>query len=100
MEKGYEIPIMVSPAFDEPSVGAFKRLGMDLVGNATWLAYYWAKQETSRAAVTALESLILEWPFDVIRINGTSPEEIEENKFKYAVNMMAGAERLRDSCGA
>ena len=43
--------------------------------------------------------MILDWPFDVICIEGDSPEEVEENKFKYAVNMMAGVERLRDFVG-
>ena len=43
--------------------------------------------------------MILDWPFDVICIEGASPEEVEENKFKYAVNMMAGVERLRDFVG-
>eukprot|EP00959_Pyramimonas_sp_CCMP1952_P373588 7824085-Pyramimonas_sp.AAC.1 len=50
-------------------------------------------------AVTALEELILDWPFDFIHIGGGAAEEIEENKFKWAVNTSARAERLRDIFG-
>ena len=99
VERGFEIPIMISGAFPEPNIGAFKRLGLDVVVDAVWLAYFWAKEESSIEAVTALEALILDWPFDVIYIKGTSPEEIEENKFKWAVNMTARVERLRDFVG-
>ena len=72
---------------------------MDVVVNAVWLAYFWAKQEGSSDAATALEELILDWPFDFIRIQGSSTEEIEENTFKWAINMTARAERLRDFVG-
>jgi hypothetical protein len=58
-----------------------------------------AKQEGSKDAATALEELILDWPFDFVLIEGNSDEEIEENKFKYAVNMTARHERLRDFVG-
>ena len=34
VEKGFEIPIMIGKAFREPEIGAFKRLGMDVVVNA------------------------------------------------------------------
>ena len=50
-------------------------------------------------AATALEGLILDWPFDFILIQGSSTEEIEENKFKWSVNMTARVERLRDFIG-
>ena len=96
VEKGFEIPIMIVSSFSEPDIGKFKRLGMDVVVNAVWLAYFWAKQEGSSDAATALEELILDWPFDFIHIQGSSTEEIEENKFKWAVNMTARVERLRD----
>jgi hypothetical protein len=99
VEKGFEIPIMIASSFSEPEIGKFKRLGMDVVVNAVWLAYFWAKQEGASDAVTALEELILDWPFDFIHIGGDSPEEIEENKFKWAVNMTARVERLRDFIG-
>ena len=57
------------------------------------------KKEGSQDAATALEALILDWPFDFIAIQGSTPEEIEENKFKWAVNMTARVERLRDFVG-
>ena len=101
VEKGFEIPIMVSSVnqFVAPDLGKFKRLAMDVVVNAAWLALYWAKSEGSREAVTALEELILDWPFDFIHIKGATAEEIEENKFKWAVNASARTERLRDFVG-
>ena len=99
VEKGFEIPIMIAKLFPEPELGKFKRLGMDVVVNAVWLAYYWAKKEGSTEAATALEELILDWPFDFIGIEGDTTEEIEENKFKWAVNMSARVERLRDFVG-
>ena len=99
VEKGFEIPIMVTSPFKELEIGKFKRLGLDVVVNAVWLAYYWAKQEGSRQAVTALEKLIIDWPFDLVHIQGNSTEEIEENKFKRTVNMTARVERLRDYVG-
>ena len=58
--------------------------------------YYLAKRECSRQAVTALEGLILDWPFGFIHIPGGLTEEIEANKSKWGVNMSARAERLRD----
>ena len=63
----------------KPDLGKFKRLGMDVVVNAVWLAYFWAKQEGDPEAVTALETLILDGPFDFILIEGNSNEEIEVN---------------------
>ena len=45
VEKGFEIPIMTNKLFPEPELGKFKRLGMDVVVNAVWLAYYWAKKK-------------------------------------------------------
>ena len=99
VEKGFEIPILIGSSFSEPDIGKFKRLGMDVVVNAVWLAFFWAKQEGSSDAATALEQLILDWPFDFIHIQGSSTEEIEENKFKWAVNMTARVERLRDFVG-
>ena len=78
VEKGFEIPMMITSTFVEPDIGKFKRLGMDVVVNAVWLAYFWAKQEGSSDAATALEELILDWPFDFIHIQGSSTEEIEE----------------------
>ena len=58
VEKGFEIPIMITNSFAAPDIGKFKRLRMDVVVNAVWLAYYWAKKEGTGPAVTALEKLI------------------------------------------
>ena len=82
-----------------PQLGAFKRLGMDVVVNAVWLAYYWAKTKKDAEAVSALRALILDWPMDFILITGDSPEEIEEKKFTWQVNMQAKTERLRSFVG-
>ena len=68
VERGFEIPIMLTSGFVKPDLGKFKRLGMDVVVNAVWLAYFWAKQEGNTEAATALETLILDWPFDFILI--------------------------------
>ena len=99
VERGFEIPIMITRSWKEPGIGKFTRLGMDIVVNALCLAYFLAKQEGSKEAVTALEVLILDWPFDFILIEGSSDEELEENKFKWSVNMTARVERLRDFVG-
>ena len=101
VEKGFEIPIMITNAAQNvvPQLGKFKRLGGDVVVNAIWLAYYWAKMEGNRAALAALENLILDWPFDFVHIAGNTTEEIDENKFKWGVNAAARHERLREFCG-
>jgi hypothetical protein len=99
VERGYEIPIAILATTATDELGNWKRLGMDIVVNATWLAYYWAVEDGNDVAVSALEALILDWPFDFIRISGTTPDEIEENMFKYAVNVSARSERLRDFIG-
>ena len=73
---------------------------MDVVVNAVWLAYYWlVSEQDSDRAVSALESLILDWPMDFVLITGETAEEIEEKKFTYAVNMSAKVERLRNFIG-
>ena len=38
VEKGFEIPIMVTSPFKELEIGKFKRLGLDVAVNAVWLA--------------------------------------------------------------
>ena len=48
VEKGFEIPIRVTEQYAPPELGKFKRLGMDVVVNAVWLAYYWAKKKAPR----------------------------------------------------
>ena len=59
-------------------LGSFKRLGLSIAVNATWLAYDWAKLEGNRDAIEALEKLILDWPMDFFHIQGNTDEEREE----------------------
>ena len=59
----------------------------------------WAKKEKNREVGAALQSLILDWPMDFVLIEGSTPEEIEENKFLWGVNLSAKVERLRDFIG-
>ena len=99
VERGFEIPFCVTNAYAVPELGKFTRLGMDVVVNAVWLAYYWAKKEKNREVGAALQSLILDWPMDFVLIQGSTPEEIEENKFLWGVNLSANVERLRDFIG-
>ena len=99
VEKGYEIPICITSLGVIPEIGKFRRLGMCVVVNAVWLAYAWAKDEQNEKAIADLEHLILDWPMDFIRIEGNSPEEIEENSFKWTANMSAKHERLREFVG-
>ena len=74
VEKGFELPIVVLATATIPEIGKLKRLGMDIVVNAFWLAYFWAKQDGSKDAVTALEKLCLDWPFDFSLIVGNSKQ--------------------------
>ena len=62
--KWYNIPIALTSTTTEPGKGEFRRLGMDAAVNGTWLAYKWAIEDGNAAAKAALESLILNWPFD------------------------------------
>ena len=43
--------------------------------------------------------LILDWPMDFVLIEGSTPEEVEQNKFVWGLNMSAKIERLRDMVG-
>ena len=56
VERGYEIPICITDTAAVPELGNFKRLGMDCVVNAVWLAYYWATVEGNNDAVSALNT--------------------------------------------
>jgi len=93
---GFEIPICVTDATVVPELGKFKRWAMDVVVNAARLAFWWAKTEKSAEAASALKNHILDWPMAFVFIRGNTPEEAEENKFKWAVHMSAKVERLRD----
>ena len=48
VERGYEIPIGITSESPMPDFGSFKRLAMDIVVNAVWLALFWARQEGTR----------------------------------------------------
>ena len=99
VERGFEIPICITDLNTIPTPGEFKRLGMDVVVNAVWLALSWAIKEANATVVSQLKALILDWPMDFVLIQGSTPEEVEENKFKWAVNMSAAVERLQDFVG-
>ena len=99
VEKGYEIPIAIVDVRSTPEFGNFERLGMDVFVNATWLALYFAKVDEDAEAATAIRSLILDWPFDYFHIAGTTAEEQEENKFKWACNMSSRVEKIREFVG-
>ena len=98
MPRGYEIPISINSKEAEPEKGKFRRLGLDVAVNATWLAMYWALVEGNKQAEAALDKLILDWPFDFHLFEGTE-EVVEEKIMKYIVNLPAAVERLRDFCG-
>ena len=99
VERGFEIPICITDLNTIPTPGEFKRLGMDVVVNAVWLALSWAIKEANTTVVSQLKALILDWPMDFVLIQGSTPEEVEEKKFKFAVNMSAAVERLQDFVG-
>ena len=77
VEKVYEIPICITDTHAIPELGEFKRLSMDVVVNAVWLALVWAKQEENDEVVSAIQRLILDWPMDLVFISGVSPDEID-----------------------
>ena len=100
VNKNYSIPIMVlGPTATAPVRGQFTRLAQDCFVNATWLAMSWAIKAKDEQAVSDLKKLMLDWPMDFILISGDTPEKINENKFKFAVNLSAQAETLREYVG-
>ena len=96
--RGYNIPIAIHSADVEPQNGKFKRLGIDVAVNGTWLALCWARQEGNEDAADKLKKLILDWPFAFIYFSGDDDER-EEKMLKWMINMPAGIERLRTFCG-
>jgi len=48
VERGFEIPICITDTSAAPELGTFKRLGMDVVVNAVWLALFWARTEKTK----------------------------------------------------
>ena len=97
--RGYEIQIAIVTTATEPPRGKFRRLGLDVVVNATWLAMKWALESGDRAAEAALSNLILDWPFDFILFDETEETTAEAQIMKHIINMPAATERLRDFCG-
>ena len=101
--KFYHIPIALTSTTAEPGKGEFRRLGMDAAVNGTWLAYKWAIEDGDEAAKGALESLILNWPFDFHLFQsdeGESAEaKLEEKILQFMVNIPLETERLRDFFG-
>ena len=73
MPKGYEIPIAIISA-NEPEKGKFRRMGIDVAVNATWLAMMWALEEKNSDAERDLGQLMLDWPFDFYLFEGTEDE--------------------------
>ena len=96
--RGYEIPIAITSCTAEAEKGKFRRLGLDVAVNATWLAMYWALEDKNKEAEKALEKLMLDWPFDFHLFEGTE-EEVEQQIMKHIINLPAATERLRDFCG-
>ena len=94
--RGYEIQIAIITTGTEAEKGHFRRLGLDVVVNATWLAMKWALDSKDSDAEVALTALILDWPFDFILFEGM---EMEAQIMKHIINMPAATERLRDFCG-
>ena len=76
VERGFEIPICTTDTHAVPELGKFKRLGMDVVVGAAWLALFWAISEGNLEAAAALKHLILDWPMDFVFIGGSTPEEL------------------------
>ena len=98
MPRGYEIPIAITSQDAEPEKGKFRRFGLDVAVNATWLAMKWALGDGNKEAEDALEKLMLDWPFDFHLFEGTE-EDVEQQIMKHIINLPASTERLRDFCG-
>ena len=97
----YNIPIALTSTTTEPGKGEFRRLGMDAAVNGTWLAYKWAIEDGNEAAKAALESLILNWPFEfhLFKSDEADSAEVEDKILQFMVNIPLETERLRDFFG-
>ena len=98
MPRGFEIPIAIASREAEPEKGKFRRLGLDVAVNATWLAMKWALGEGNKEAEDALQKLMLDWPFDFHLFEGAE-EDVEQQIMKHIINLPAATERVRDFCG-
>ena len=76
---------------------------MDAAVNGTWLAYKWAIEDGDEAAKAALESLILNWPFDFHLFQSDAADsaapKLEDKILQFMVNIPLETERLRDFFG-
>ena len=76
---------------------------MDAAVNGTWLAYKWAIEDGDEEAKAALESLILNWPFDFHLFQSDAAEsaapKLEDKILQFMVNIPLETERLRDFFG-
>ncbi len=63
VEKGYGIPIAITNCNAIPELGQFKRLGMDPVVNAVWLALHWALEEKTKRLNQLLRNLFWTGPW-------------------------------------
>ena len=101
--KWYNIPIALTSTTTEPGKGEFRRLGMDAAVNGTWLAYKGAIEDGDEAAKAALDSLILNWPFDFhlfqTEAADSAGSKLEDKILQFMVNIPLETERLRDFFG-
>ena len=101
--KWYNIPIVLTSTTTEPGKGEFRRIGMDAAVNGTGLAYKWAIEDGDEAAKAALESLILNWPFDFHLFQSDAADsaapKLEDKILQFMVNIPLETERLRDFFG-
>ena len=69
--------------------------------DGTWLAYKWAIEGGNDAAKVALESLILNWPFDFYLFESADgdAQKLEDKILQLMVNIPLETERLRDFFG-
>ena len=98
------VPIVVTSTETQLEKGKFKRFGMDCIVNGVWLAMYWAMLDEDAAAISALERLLLNWPFDFQLFE--APPEVENREAILAEKILAATanlpletERLRDFFG-
>ena len=94
--RGYEMQIAVVTTANEPTRGNFRRMSLDVVVNATWLAMKWAIESKDAVAEEALSNLITDWPFDFHLFEGA---DAELQIMKRIISLPAATERLRDFCG-
>ena len=76
---------------------------MDAAVNGTWLAYKGAIEDGDEAAKAALDSLILNWPFDFhlfqTEAADSAGSKLEDKILQFMVNIPLETERLRDFFG-